>query len=396
MDNKVILSTKSSSREPESKSERDTPTIARSSPLLEFNSAPNVQSNFNSENSNLDPSLIDPEMANYFYATQPPLYTEEDTDPDSFEDDMLNPDLDPSLAALQFTGPSDQFESHLDNLTATPYISPFETQPLEIFPLAPSMLRQPSSSSASISPAMLEKAPVFPVAKEERVKEEVVWYSGGQKHIGGTAPPVTVRGGGKGKIRDVSKKETIKLESPTPEPPNTDSLKPKPPKPQIPAPEIYSPSPVSLPVKKGMKHQVNVETGLETVKRIKLVFHGNPFEKKRSRSTAASAVKARSPREVERITPPAAIYEGRRLPTAKELGIDNNSPPPEDRSSGSDLIFIENKLVKREQVTKVEVVIPRRKINKSLYPMFLSRDARQTQIRRKSDGSIKGMIFSWE
>ena len=81
-----------------------------------------------------------------------------------------------------------------------------------------------------------------------------------------------------------------------------------------------------------------------------------------------------------RITPPAAIEPDRSLPNTQDLFSDENTPPP---------------TVSTERICKCEVIIPAKEIDKSMYPVFLGKDAKQTMIKEELDGRTKGVIFEW-
>ena len=83
------------------------------------------------------------------------------------------------------------------------------------------------------------------------------------------------------------------------------------------------------------------------------------------------------------ITPAAAIYNGRLLPSSSDLFLDENTPPP---LSNSTTII---------KITKLAISIPKSNIDKSLYLKFLSKDARQTVIQNNSNGKENGVIFQW-
>jgi len=83
----------------------------------------------------------------------------------------------------------------------------------------------------------------------------------------------------------------------------------------------------------------------------------------------------------KRVTPPAAMGDdGRLLPHANELHLDDNTPPPDVR--------------KRMRDENTMVVIPTKRINKALYPVFLASDARQKMVRNKATGKIN-IKYEW-
>ena len=98
-------------------------------------------------------------------------------------------------------------------------------------------------------------------------------------------------------------------------------------------------------------------TGLDEIKRIKLVFRGDTST---SASNSRPSSSGNMMRNARRMTPPAAMGDDwRLLPHVSELHLDENTPPPEVR--------------KRMRDENVMVVIPRKRINKALYPVFLAR-----------------------
>ena len=98
------------------------------------------------------------------------------------------------------------------------------------------------------------------------------------------------------------------------------------------------------------RYEVKVDTGLDTIKRIKLIFRGD--EK----------------RNVERVTPDIAIEDGERIPNASELYLDDNTPPPSPIP-----------LRRKRKYSEVSVVIPYKSINKDLYTVFSSEDINNDQ-----------------
>ena len=80
------------------------------------------------------------------------------------------------------------------------------------------------------------------------------------------------------------------------------------------------------------------------------------------------------------VTPPAVVEPGRPLPHSRDLFLDGNTPPA---------------TVTKERTCQFEVLIPMRKFDKSMYPVFLGKDAKQTIVSRKLDGRTKGVIFDW-
>jgi hypothetical protein len=179
-----------------------------------------------------------------------------------------------------------------------------------------------------ISPSMLHKSIQSP-------STEVKWYSGGKEVVSKTPP------------KRRSRESTQDKRTP-------------------------------LQVENSIPWIVNVDTGLDTVKRIKLIFREGAAS---SSSRPNSSDSAQLAIDGERLTPPAAKgEEERELPLASELDLDENTPPPEKRRSDDD----------------ISVVIPKREIKRELYPVLLARDAKQTMIKNKSTGMVKGVIFDWD
>jgi hypothetical protein len=148
------------------------------------------------------------------------------------------------------------------------------------------------------------------------------------------------------------------------------------------------------------RYEVSVPTGLDSVKRIKLIFHedlpspqtslpappasaANPIDgDSHRRSFPLSRKRDILPRpNVSRDTPPAALVDDvtQKLPMARELHLDNNTPPAME-------------VIKKNVVGGV--VIPRKKIDRKVYQVFLSNRARQTMVRKR-DGKVKGIKFQW-
>jgi hypothetical protein len=365
--------------------------------------------------SNLDPALLDPEMSSYFFGSQnhdePPPYSSQLTYPADFT--THEPPSNPRDHPQSFQHPHlpeewlpyNPFETYI----AQPLSSSAEqgidpnifTQtvphPLTVYTNTPAFVDELQTPSISISPAMLDKtAPV---------QEGVVWYSGAGKQIGGKRPPRhdgEGQGKGKGEGKGQGKGKG----------------------------DLTARRKAVL----GKRYEMNVDTGLDTVKRIKLVFHeSKPVEKGvetgetvmgetpvlvtgSAVSSTSSAVSktfpaapipvatvsstkstpttparaARNPqtpkakritRLVPQVTPPAAILPGRPVPMAKDLHLDDNSPSPSFSGTSPEAL--------------VGVVVPRKRIDKDLYPQFLACDAQQTMYRNRITGKIRGVMFSW-
>lgn len=65
---------------------------------------------------------------------------------------------------------------------------------------------------------------------------------------------------------------------------------------------------------------------------------------------------------------------------ASDLDLDDNTPPP-------------TRVKKRKLIAGV--VIPYKRIDRNLYRVFMSNMARQTMVRSKRDGRLKGIKFEW-
>ena len=267
----------------------------------------------------------------------------------------------------------------------------------------------------SISPAMLDKS--------QTAQEEVVWYSGAGKQVGGKKPP---RGEGKGKGKFLGSR------------PNTMAEKAK---------ALVDKGEKIL----GKRYEMSITTGLETVKRIKLVFHEDltkeanvtpetkatteanvTTEEKvtteaspildsplstlatealtRRKPPATQSPRTKTPRPStsptkteptktpqtkstptnakgnkwleERVTPEAAKTPGRPIPNAKDLQLDENTPP------SSPIPVSPVRIV-------AEVVVRQKRVDRDLYPVFLGKDAKQTMVRSKIDGRVKGISYNW-
>jgi len=318
----------------------------------------------NLQEPNLDPALLNPEISKYFLITHPddpPPYTE--TDGPS----QTQPSQQISVSDIEPTWPS-QFDPELQTFIARPLMDLSSGSTIvgtESFGMYPAVAE---NRSISISPAMLDKS-----APPKR--EDVVWYSSGKEmQVGGRRPPRTnSRGKGKGNVSKNTTQKSCAEQRPL-----------------------------------GTRHEMNVETGLDTVKRIKLVFHDelptsnhlesgplNDLEQILIAQTdSIDEVPEVLPLTQEpdmsqrdaRITPPAVIESGRPLLSADEMHLDDNTPPrtPVSRAPVPKL--------KR----KVEIVILDKEFDKFLYPLFLGMDARQTMVTNKASGKVKGIIYNWQ
>jgi hypothetical protein len=355
--------------------------------------APETSESFPSE-SNLDPALLDPEMSAYFFGSQdepdPPAYTEIEHPHEFLQSTAIErPSWLPPL-----TNP---FETYIAQPLATALDpSLLVPQPLTITALNQTSITQ--ERSISISPAMLDKSSAPPV------QEEVVWYSSGKEmQVGGKFPPVT-KHGGKGKSFTNGGKG---FSAPAKGTGKGKSILGKRPVKALSTSEVVS-------ERTGKEYETIVVTGLESVKRIKLIYReDSPRISDDSRPTSSGSLSSNkaapgsrmkpfkvdweSPKEsasdsqkrdtkkleVPRVTPPAAMgVEGRRIPMASELHLDDNTPPPT-------IAVLTNRSL------NVEVVVHKKRFDRSQYPMFLAKDAEQTVIRDTVTGEEKGLTYSW-
>jgi hypothetical protein len=285
-------------------------------------------------------------MASYFFGASqqddPPPYTEQH----NLSQPMLIDEPEPSSSWIPFES--------FDIYTAQPLSDPldptlFAPEPIrqtsEIFAQTHPSLIEEQSTPISISPAMLDKS--------STTQKEVIWYSSGAgKQIGGKKPPRhTGQGQGKGKKLNQSKPIVQKV--------------------------------------LGPQYEVTVNTGLDTVKRIKLLFRDDSSVEPRSTSESQSALEVsdtpgkRIKWFERRVTPPAAIMSGQPIPNARDLHLDDNTPPSSPAPASPMREVLAN------------VIVLEKKIEKDLYPVFLAKDARQVMIRSKKTGRVKGIIYAW-
>lgn len=378
--------------------------------------------------SNLDPAL-DPELSSYFFGPQshPPPYSKIDLHEDTYSQ-HAHPD-DHHQETPWMSNYEAEFESYIalplsssmpmDQVIDPAVLSSSNVQSqLRMSPL-PNIPRE--ETSISIAPSMLDKSVNSPI------QDETVWYSNGTAQVGGKTPPRTKhRGEGKGKARILGKRPAPPEVDPPPapeiEPKPADEVEPAPapivetaPTPEVeatPAPHIGQ---VESPPARvlGTRYEMNVETGLDNIKRIKLVFHADPPQSSRPKSsgTGKSATdpidvdssqhssRQTSPqwrhgkkrdilvrRDVPRVTPPSAIDVDVRtpLPTAKDLHLHGNTPPPTPSYFSQPMRWI-----------ATEVSIPFKHLDKSQYPAFLAQDAKQMMVKSKLSGQVKGISFTW-
>lgn len=343
----------------------DSPPLTLPSPV-----APKMSDSVPAE-PNLDPVLLDPEMSTYFFGSQnepdPPPYTE-------IEHPLKLPQRTPGGPTSWSPHFPYPFDTHFGQPLSTSLDpSLFGPEPLNIAAINHASFIE--ERPISISPALLKKSATAPV------QEEVVWYSSGMEmQKGGKVPPLT-KHGGKGKCEVHGGKGNL---APAKYPGKKKSVLSRIPRDSIPT--------LKDDERPGKKYETIVTTGLDTFKRIKLTFrddpppvsndsrlissgllesndvppesHSNPFRvDAESPHSSPPPAKKRDivRREVPRITPPAAMgVEGRRIPMASELDLDDNTPPP--------MVI---PLTKKKRKTIVEVVVYEKPVDKSLCRMFL-------------------------
>jgi hypothetical protein len=359
--------------------------------------------------SNLDPAILDPEMSNYFLGTHshdPPPYSE--LDADDF--------LDHSMLDHGDTGWSSHFDDAYDSsfiaqpLSAAGVIDPKLFSPqlaggheLPVIFSGSATPTQSEQLSVGIAPILLSKTPSVEVARET---VKVV-----EKSLKAVEKPPTERVSGKEKevteeihVKpwEPPKRKSLPLDvSPKKPPPATAKRRGRPPKslsaqPPLPPPS-HEPPPHRLPpparpeaddpseineTTNKRRYEVIVATGLDTVKRIKLVFHEDLTPPARPSDPPTDLLTPRTVRTGKR----DIILRPRRTPLLAMLddGLssdydDSSSPPPE---------------VKRRKFIS-GVVVPWKRIDRSLYGVFLSNRARQTMVTSKRDGTFKGIKFEW-
>ena len=325
------------------------------------------------EGTALDPTLLDPEMTTYFFGLpshNPPPYSEDEphVEPHVDTHEEFSEQMPVHHSGSSWMSHYDnRFETYIAQPLSDPILHPDLACPYQggLYPTTTL-----DDRSMSISPSLLNKSASI------SVQDEVVWYSNGKEmQVGGKKPPRTKYGGeGKGKGKVMEKRRKTIDNSPRHHVDDTPSQNGK-----------------------GRRYEVNVETRLDTIKRIKLVFHDRSTDAYRpsspgslcggidpvdtdSTSLRKSETQDMIRPDVLRVTPLAAIEPGCLLPNARDIFLDENTPPP---------------IVSNEKLPKFEVIIPVREIDKNLYPVFLGKDAKQTMVRSKFDGTIKGLIFSW-
>lgn len=380
--------------------------------------------------SNLDTALLDPELSKYFFGPQshyPPPYSKIDLRGDAYSQHVHADDH------HQETPWMSNYEADFESYIALPLPSSMPMDQvidpavfsssniqsqLRMSPL-PNMTRE--ETSISIAPSMLDKSVNSPI------QDETVWYSNGTAQVGGKTPPRTKHGSeGKGKGRVLGKRPAAPEVDPPPAPEielkPVDEVEPElvpivetAPSPEVeatPAPhigQVESPPPAQV---LGTRYEMNVETGLDTIKRIKLVFHENPQQSSRPTSSGTGksptdpidvdssqhSTRQISPqwiqgkkrdvvvrRDVPRVSPPTMDVDVRTpLPTATDLHLDENPPPPTPSHFSQPVRWI-----------ATEVSIPFKDLDKSQYPAFLAQDAKQMMLKSKVSRQVKGISFTW-
>jgi hypothetical protein len=226
---------------------------------------------------NLDPILLDAEMSNYFigaqYSHHPPPYTEIDLPTSHLTQDNLD-------WLQHFNDPYDDFITQ--PLPSEPDINTID--PCLFSLVQPNPPTIPPATFFSVEPPAPKAQ--SPASSVRRATSPVKWFSRGrQLQRGGKYPPTL----------------------------NTPRLPPP--------PKRLSPS-----CDDATRYEINVETGLETVKRIKLVFREG-----RTPSLATEAEECDSPRTnelgLDENTPSLVTEaEERESPGANELMLDENTP----------------------------------------------------------------------
>ena len=398
---------------------------------------------------NLDPAILDPEMSTYFLGHHP------SQDPAPYSEIEIDEFLDPSMV-VDNSGERPWSSHYLDHsfdlFTAQPLLSTSTIDPKlfgspilaspslpAVFPsltrvdqpsvgIAPMMLSntppleaQPKIEMSSKASEMTNEAKNTEVQRKEILAEIHVERRPRPPKAPGnnsTSSPASASEGGSMNNRSIVKrgdhppKSLAALPHPITQPTFCQPSSPQPTGARASestlgltteTPEL-SPSESAQGTTKR-RFEVNVTTGLDTIKRIKLIFHQDlqPTQPTllpapATPGTGENAINLDSrgnfhplPRKrdilcrphVPREPSPVAMADevGRRLSMSSESPSDDNNPRP----------VVE---VKMRNVI-AGVVVPCRRIDRSLYLAFMSNRARQTMVRRKRDGTLKGMKFEW-
>jgi len=398
---------------------------------------------------NLGPAILDPEMSTYFLGHHP------SQDPAPYSEIEADEFLDPSML-VDNSGEQPWSSHYLDHsfdlFTAQPLLSTSAIDP-KLFgspilaapnlpALFPSLTRV-DQPSVGIAPMMLSKTPPLEAqpkfktsSKPSEMTNEAKNTEVPRKEIlteihvqrrprppkgpghNSTSSPASagecgsVNNQSRVKRGDHPPKSIAARPPPIPHPTFSHLSSPQP----IPvratesilelATETPKPSPLeSVQGNTKRRYEVNVTTGLDTIKRIKLIFHQDiqpaqptSLPAPATTGTAENPINLDSrgnfpplPRKrdilcrphVPRELSPVAIADevGRQPSMASESSSDDDEPQP----------VVE---VKMRNVI-AGVVVPYQRIDRSLYSAFMSSRARQTMVRRKRDGTLKGMKFEW-
>jgi hypothetical protein len=370
---------------------------------------------------NLDPALLDPEI---FFGSQshdPPPYSKVDLR----HNDTYSPH--PLVDDYQESSWISNYETDFETYIALPLSSQESLDPVIDPAILSTNIQSPprlpplpnlvlEERSIGIAPSMLDKSVNSP-----SIQEETVWYSNGTAQVGGKKPPQTKHGGeGKGKGQVLGKRrapDTERVELPESPPKSSPKSLPKSPTKSVPESPQESP-PESPPLRVlGTRYEMNVETGLNTIKRIKLIFHDDAPQSSRHTSSwkgksAADAIVVDSSHRSSRQTSPRLHSPGKKrdvflrqrdeprvtttpaaidvdvgpllLPTANNLDLDENTPAPSP-----------SHYLQPTRWIAIEVSIPFKHLDKSQYPVFLAKDAKQMMVKSKLSGQIKGISFIW-
>jgi hypothetical protein len=302
----------------------------------------------------------------------------------------------PQTTPVEPTSWLPRFSHPFDTYVGQPLSAPLDPSLFAPEPLNIAAINRASFTEErpiSISPALLKKSSTAPV------QEEVVWYSSGMEmQKGGKVPPLT-KHGGKGKSAIHGGKGYL---APTKHHGKKKSMLSRISRDSIPTPEDGE--------RPGKKYETIATTGLDTIKRIRLIFredpphisndsppmssgslesndvpagsHSNPFSvdtETPNRSPPLAKMRDIVRRELPRITPPAALgVESRRIPMASELDLDDNTPPP-----------MAIPLTKKRKMI-VEVVVYERPVDKSLCRTFLEERLQKDDNLRYNGKENKG------
>jgi hypothetical protein len=324
--------------------------------------------------SDLDPAILDPEMSNYFLGTdhghEPPPYSE--VDAADFLDHSLLVDHEDGEWSSQFDHPYDSYIAQ--PLSSAAVIDPklFSSQ-ISSAPELPAIFSgsltptQSEQLSVGIAPILLSKTPSVEVAREIKVVEKPGTELVSGKEMGEIHVKQLERPPKRKPIpSDVSPKET---------PPTTAKRRARPPKSLAAQPHLTHLPPTREPLSERLtvrprseidniseitetanrrRYEVIVATGLDTVKRIKLIFHEDltppplpvdPTEYPQRTTRSGKRDIILRPRR----TPLLAVVDD-----ALSNGSDDSMSPPAKRRK-----FISG------------VVVPCKRIDRNLYGVFV-------------------------